>query len=75
MDGDDFLRDVQKHFGISLLDANGGYREAFGLKENEWLFHDESAGCLFAWWTRNSTIHPLTVGEVLDALQRRSERE
>lgn len=68
-DGDEFLRDVQKCFGVSLLDTSGGYREAFGLAENEFLFHSEGGP---AFWQK-AKVHPLTIGEVLDALQRRAK--
>ncbi|GAA5172832.1 DUF1493 family protein [Viridibacterium curvum] len=40
-DGSELLEELQKRFGVSFTGADGTLREAFGLEEDEYLFHSE----------------------------------
>lgn len=74
-DGSDLLEDVEEFFGISLHTGEEGYRQAFSLGENEYLFHSEGVDffgiCRFLDWLRGiepSVIRKLTVGELHQVL-------
>lgn len=40
-DGVELLEEAEKVFGVSFSAEEGGFRKAFSLKENEYLFHSE----------------------------------
>jgi len=40
-DGVELLEEAEKVFGVSFSTEEEGFREAFSLKENEYLFHSE----------------------------------
>lgn len=40
-DGVELLEEAEKVFGVSFSAEQDGFREAFSLKENEYLFHSE----------------------------------
>ncbi|MFT4223236.1 methyltransferase domain-containing protein [Dysgonomonas sp.] len=68
-DGDEFLLAIQDEFGIDFRDETGSIRKAFGLKDNEYLFHSEGS---LLWIShelfKSSTIIPFTVGQLYDVV-------
>jgi len=70
-DGADLLLDIEKRFNISFTGEDGTIREAFGIQDNEYLFHSE--GCnsfsfLGKWFGKEETIIPLTVGQLYNVI-------
>jgi hypothetical protein len=73
-DGSQPIEEAELRFGVSLLDEEGN---AFGLKENEYLFTGKGLGlfgiCRFIDWLRSiprPVITDLTVGQLHQALVR-----
>jgi hypothetical protein len=73
-DGSELIEEAELRFGVSLFDEEGN---AFGLKENEYLFTAEGLDllgiCQFIDWLRGiprSVITDLNVGQLHQALVR-----
>ena len=81
-DGEALLLAAFHHFGIDYEDERWDFREVFGLRQNEYLFHSEGAGCILmldlpAIWRflrgrprPPSVVTDLTVGQLHEALLR-----
>jgi hypothetical protein len=69
-DGVDVLEWAAKTFGAELASNEHGYRQTFGLGENEYLFNSEGFGCLLSlfWPTPKTTVREFTIGELYDAV-------
>jgi hypothetical protein len=68
-DGGDLLLAVEKHFSIPLRTKGEGYRKAFRLEDNEYLFNSEG----FPIWellpfAKKSVVRAFTVGELHAAM-------
>lgn len=67
-DGCELLETIEKKFNISFTGSDGSLRDAFGLKEGQFLFHSEGMG-LFMWlaslFRRDAeNVKAITVGEL-----------
>jgi acyl carrier protein len=73
-DGSDLLVATEKEFGVSLSSEESGYRETFGLGQNEYLFNSEG-GTVWEPTTLfgTSTVRAFTVGELYLAVKRALE--
>ena len=72
-DGTDLLRQTELTFGVRLSSQPDGFRSTFALARNESLFHSEgfhplSFLPLVGRWFSGEVVHPLTVGELFDAV-------
>ena len=77
-DGEALLRAVERRFDVSLA-IDGSRRPVFGLRPNEYLFHEEGVDP-FGLWQRlgnllrrmkpRSVVTDLTVGRLHEALRR-----
>lgn len=67
-DGCELLEALQKRFDISFTGSDGSLREAFGLRQGEYLFHSEGIGLfqmLAGLFSRDiENIKPLSAGEL-----------
>ncbi len=75
-DGRELLEAIEKKFGVTFSDGEAGLRPAFGLSENEFLFHSEGFDIVPSFIKRlfgfkPEKIHPLTVGRLLEVIQQR----
>ena len=61
-DGCDLLADLERTFGISFADSDGSLREAFGLEQDQFLFHGEGWNPLALF--RKENVKALTVGQL-----------
>lgn len=71
-DGDELLESIEREFGLSFVGTDGTLREAFALKDDEYLFHSEGFG-FFAFIASLfgkdlEKIKSLTVGQLYDVL-------
>jgi len=65
-DGDELLRDVASHYQVALSNKTSGYRDAFELGADEYLFNREGVslfgiGSLICWILRGFREAPQTV--------------
>lgn len=74
-DGDEFLQEASRHFGVQLAHPINGYRATFALGENEYLFHSEGddllgIGNLIRWLRKQPRpiYRDLTIGELHSAI-------
>jgi hypothetical protein len=69
-DGSELLDAAGKHFMVNLASDKTGYRAAFGLGPNEYLFNSEGFGLGAAIITlfSNPSVRAFTVGELYQAL-------
>jgi acyl carrier protein len=74
-DGSDLLVATEKRFGISLSSEEEGYRKTFNLAANEYLFHPEGFGTVYAVISifNTPTVRAFTVGELFAAVVRALE--
>lgn len=70
-DGDELLLAIMDEFSIEFRDEKDSIRDAFELKDDEYLFHGEgwSISGLFI----KENIKPLTVGQLYDVMQKMSK--
>lgn len=61
-DGCDLLEDLEQAFDMSFSDADGSLRAAFGLADDQFLFHGEGWNLLGLF--REENVKPLSVGEL-----------
>ncbi|OBV39400.1 hypothetical protein [Janthinobacterium psychrotolerans] len=61
-DGCDLLADLERSFAISFAGSDGSLREAFGLDQDQFLFHGEGWNPLALF--RKENVKPLTVGQL-----------
>lgn len=66
-DGDELLLAIQDEFGINFCDNEGSIKKAFGMKDNEYLFHSEGFS-LFN--SSKNVIIPLSVGQLYDVSEK-----
>lgn len=74
-DGVELLEEAEKVFGVSFSAEQDGFREAFSLKENEYLFHSEGIDffgivylCRRLRGIPAPVVRDLTVGQLHSAL-------
>ena len=74
-DGSNLLEAAEKHFIVNLASDEGGYRAAFGLGPNEYLFNSEGFGLGAAMITlfSHSSVRAFTVGELYQAILKAQE--
>lgn len=75
-DGSDLLEAVERAFGVALATPDEGYRPAFGLGPDEYLFHGEGLGLPLAGrlLRPSAVVRELTVGELFDVVVRVGRR-
>jgi len=61
-DGCDLLEDLEQAFHIAFAGEDGSLREAFGLDDDQFLFHGEGWNPLALF--RKENVKPLSVGEL-----------
>ncbi len=79
-DGCELLEAVEKHFGLTLHSEENGYRKAFDLGPDEYLFHSEGGFfplpysppiiTLFGPQFGTENVRVLTVGDLYSAIQK-----
>ena len=71
-DGAELLEAAEKNFMVNLASDEGGYRAAFGLGPNEYLFNSEGFGLGAAIITLFShpSVRAFTVGELYQAMRK-----
>ena len=69
-DGDDLLLTLQDEFGILFGDENGSIRKAFGLQDDQYLFHSEGFKTFFS---KEENVFPLTVEQLYNVVIKLSE--
>ena len=71
-DGCELLEDLEKRFDISFVGSDGSLRAAFGLGNNEYLFHSEGFDVLgimaFLFGRTHTRVRALSVGELHRAM-------
>ena len=70
-DGSDLLQATGRRFAVQLSSEEHGYRLTFGLGPNEYLFHSEGFD-LFGLCSRGSSVREFTIGELYDAMCRKT---
>lgn len=73
-DGAELLEALEKEYQIEFEDGTGSLRKAFGMREDEYLFHSEGF-CIFDFWRnrKKENVIKLTLGKLYDVVVMLSE--